>query len=181
MEQTINYCQASDGVTLAYAVSGEGPPLIRTGMWFTHLEEELTSPLMRARWAPLAEKFTLIRYDMRGTGLSQRDIAEYSEPQLVDDHLSVLNALGVSSASIIGISQGSVVAWLVAEAAPQRIDKIITIGGYYRGVKHRPTRNAGAEAVETFTGIIRSGWGSDDPSFRNVFSSQFRPPLRQAQ
>jgi class 3 adenylate cyclase len=179
MEQTINYCQASDGVTLAYAVSGEGPPLIRTGMWFTHLEEELTSPLMRARWAPLAEKFTLIRYDMRGTGLSQRDIAEYSEPQLVDDHLSVLNALGVSSASIIAISQGAVVAWLVAEAAPQRVDKIITIGGYLRGVKHRPTKNAGAEAVETFTGIIRGGWGSDDPSFRNVFSTQFLPSATQ--
>lgn len=179
MEQTIDYCQASDGVTLAYAVSGHGPPLIRTGMWFTHLEEELTSPLMRARWAPLAERFTLIRYDMRGTGLSQRNIAEYNENQLVDDHLAVLKAVGVSSSTIIGISQGSIVAWLVAEAAPQQVDKIITIGGYLRGTKHRPIRNAGIETVETFTGIIRSGWGGDDPSFRNVFSTQFMPSATQ--
>jgi pimeloyl-ACP methyl ester carboxylesterase len=175
MEQDIGYCQASDGITIAYAVAGSGPPLIRTGMWFTHLEEELNGNSFLSLWEALAEHFTLIRYDMRGTGLSERNIIEYNENQLVDDHVAVLNATGFESSDILGFSQGAIVAWLVAEAVPSRVKRIITVGGYDRGVAHRPKPDGGPETVETFASIMRTGWGSDDPSFRNVFSSQFLP------
>ena len=130
MEQNIGYCQASDGTTIAYAVAGSGPPLIRTGMWFTHLEEELSGNSFLSLWEALTQHFTLIRYDMRGTGLSERNISDYNESQLVDDHLSVLNATGFESSDILAFSQGSLVAWLVAEAEPSRVRRIITIGGY---------------------------------------------------
>lgn len=175
MEQTIGYCQAPDGVTIAYAVAGSGPPLVRTGMWFTHLEEELTGNSFLALWEALAQHFTLIRYDMRGTGLSQRNIAEYSEKQLVDDHVAVLNATGHESSDIIGFSQGAIVAWLVAEAKPGMVQRIVTIGGYDVGVAHRPKPCGGSEVVETFASLIRTGWGSEDPSMRSVFSNQFMP------
>lgn len=175
MDQSIGYCQAPDGVTLAYAVTGSGPPLIRTGMWFTHLQEELTENSFVSLWETLAHHFTLIRYDMRGTGLSDRNITGYSEKQLVEDHLAVLDAVGHKSADILGISQGAAVAWFVAEAKPNRVKRIITIGGYDVGVAHRPPPDGGSETVETFASIIKTGWGSEDPSFRNVFSSQFLP------
>lgn len=175
MEQNIGYCQASDGTTIAYAVAGSGPPLIRTGMWFTHLEEELSGNSFLSLWEALTQHFTLIRYDMRGTGLSERNISDYNESQLVDDHLSVLNATGFESSDILGFSQGSLVAWLVAEAEPSRVRRIITIGGFDIGVAHRPPPDGGTDTVETFASIMRTGWGSDDPSFRNVFSSQFLP------
>lgn len=181
MEQVIDYCRAPDGVTIAYAVVGSGPPLIRTGMWFTHLEEELGNDSYRSLWEDLAEHFTLVRYDMRGTGLSDRNIDNYSEQQLVQDHCAVLDALGFDSAHILGMSQGAVVAWLVAESNPKRVDKIITLGGYDVGVLHRKGQNSGREAVETFASIIRTGWAQDDPSFRNVFSTQFHPSATKEQ
>lgn len=45
MQQEIRYCTASDGVKLAYALFGEGPPIVRAPHWFTHLEHDLNSPV----------------------------------------------------------------------------------------------------------------------------------------
>lgn len=181
MEQTISYCQAPDGVTIAYAVSGSGPPLIRTGMWFTHLEEELTGNIFLSLFEALAEHFTLIRYDMRGTGLSERNIKAYSEKQLVGDYFAILNAAGYEKSDIIAFSQGALVAWLVAEAEPNRVGRIVTIGGYDVGVAHRSKPDGGPDLVETFASVIKTGWGNEDPSLRNVFSSQFMPSASKAE
>jgi pimeloyl-ACP methyl ester carboxylesterase len=69
MEQQIRFCTTSDGVRVAYATVGEGPPLIKASNWLTHLEFDWQSPVWRHLFGALAENHTLIRYDQRGTGL----------------------------------------------------------------------------------------------------------------
>ena len=69
---------ASDGVSVAYCVVGQGPPLVYVCGWPQHLEIEWQSPLSRGWLNELASTFSVVRYDMRGTGLSDRDVSDFS-------------------------------------------------------------------------------------------------------
>ncbi|HEX9783081.1 MAG TPA: hypothetical protein VGA56_10195, partial [Opitutaceae bacterium] len=68
MDQTIRFCTAPDGARIAYAVSGKGPPIVKVGNWFTHLEFDWKSPVWRHMLEGLSEHRQLVRYDVRGTG-----------------------------------------------------------------------------------------------------------------
>jgi pimeloyl-ACP methyl ester carboxylesterase len=76
--QEIRYCRTADGVRLAYAISGHGPPLVKTGNWLNHLEYDWDSPIWHHFFAGLSREHSLIRYDPRGTGLSDWDVADIS-------------------------------------------------------------------------------------------------------
>src|SRR5262245_43904375 len=71
-EQDIRYCSTSDGVRIAYSVVGSGPLLVRVLGHFTHLEMEWSWPDLRHFWERLADDFTVVRYDGRGIGLSDK-------------------------------------------------------------------------------------------------------------
>ena len=85
MDQNIRFCKSSDGVRLAYAVSGEGPPLVMSATWLTHLEHQWRS----LAWRPWLDAFSpghkLLRYDSRGCGLSDRDVDDLSFESWVRD------------------------------------------------------------------------------------------------
>src|SRR6266699_6091553 len=85
MHQEIQYCTASDGVRLAYSKIGTGTPVVRTPHWFAHLEHDLKGPIYRHQILGLAHRHTLLRYDGRGIGLSQRQVADTSFNRLVED------------------------------------------------------------------------------------------------
>ena len=72
--QTIKYCRAPDGVRLAYAISGSGPILVKSGNWMNHLEYDWESPIWRHVFRGLSREHTLIRYDARGNGMSDWDV-----------------------------------------------------------------------------------------------------------
>ena len=80
-EQEIRFCTTADGVRLAYARLGSGPPLLRVGSWLTHLEYDGTSPVWVPWLTELSRNNTLIRYDPRGCGLSDRDVAAMMSAQ----------------------------------------------------------------------------------------------------
>ena len=85
MAQTIKYCRAPDGVRLAYAISGSGPPLVRSGNWMNHLEYDWESPIWRHVLRGLSREHTLIRYDARGNGMSDWDVVTLSLDAWVTD------------------------------------------------------------------------------------------------
>jgi hypothetical protein len=93
-EQQIRFCRSSDGVQIAYACIGQGPPLVKTGNWMTHLEKDLESPIWRHLWRDLASNHTLVRYDARGMGLSDWDVDEISFDAFVRDLEAVVDAAG---------------------------------------------------------------------------------------
>ena len=173
LEQTIKFCTAPDGVRIAYAIAGEGPPIVRAGSWLTHLEFDWKGPLMRHMLEGLAEHRQLVRYDVRGTGLSDREVRDISFDHFVTDLGAVVDAAGLKRFPLFASSQAGAVGIAYAVRNPERVSHLILLGAYARGAAHRPTQ--GPEFVNALRSVIRQGWGSDDPSYRQLFSSQFLP------
>ena len=173
MEQTIRFCTAPDGARIAYAVSGKGPPIVKVGNWFTHLEYARESPVWRHMLEGLSEHRQLVSYDMRGTGLSDREVTDISFDRFVDDLAAVVDALELKRFPLFAISQGGAVSIAYTVQHPERVSHLIILGGYARGGAHR--KGEGPALVETNRAIIRQGWGSDDPSYRQMFGIQFIP------
>ena len=135
LTQEIRFCTAPDGVQLAYSKIGQGPPMIKTGNWMTHLEFDLESPIWRHLYRELAKSHTLIRYDARGNGLSDRTVDEISFDAFVGDLETVADAAGITRFALLGISQGCAVAIAYAVRHPERVSHLILYGGYALGWK----------------------------------------------
>jgi pimeloyl-ACP methyl ester carboxylesterase len=173
LEQRIGYCIAPDGVRIAYATAGKGPPIVKVANFLSHLEFDWKSPVWRHVMEGLAEHRQLVRYDARGTGLSDRDVSDISFEHFVTDLGAVVDALGLERFPLFGLSQGGAVAIAYAIRNPQRVSHLILMGAFARGAAHRPTQ--GPELVKTQCAVIRQGWGSDDPSYRHLFALQLLP------
>ena len=174
-EQEIHFCQAKDGVQLAYAKTGKGPALVKTGNWLTHLEYDFESPIWKYLYRELSRDHALIRYDARGNGLSDRDVSDVSFDHFVDDLEAVVNAAGVDRFALLGVSQGCAVSIAYAIRHPERVTRLILFGGYAVGWKKGARTQAEKDAGEAMLTLVRLGWGQENPSFRQLFTSQFIP------
>lgn len=175
MQQNIQYCTAPDGVRLAYATLGNGPKLVRTPHWFSHLEHDLDSQVMRHTILALAHHHTVLRYDARGIGMSQREGAEISFDKLVQDLETVVDAAKFDRFILFGLSQGCAQAIAYAARHPDRVSHLILYGGFARGMLRRNDPEKQAQALELARGLVRGGWGSHEESHRQFFTSQFIP------
>ena len=174
LEQEIRFCTTIDGVRIAYASVGVGPPLIKAANWLNHLEYDWDSPIWRHVFRGLARDHRLIRYDARGNGLSDWDVKDMSFNALVRDMESVVAAAGVKRFPVLGISQGCAISIEYAIRNPERVTHLVLHGGYASGwrVRGDPAEVARREAMLT---LILHGWGQDNPAFRQVFTSGFIP------
>ncbi|MDC5698883.1 alpha/beta fold hydrolase [Intrasporangium calvum] len=175
LEQTIRFCQASDGVRIAYATVGEGPPLVRAAHWITHLDYEWESPVWRHWMEGFSRGRTFIRYDERGCGLSDHDPEDISFESFVRDLETVVDELGLERFPLMGLSQGGPVAVEYAVRHPERVSRLILIGAFVTGRLVRASTPEELREAEMQAELIRMGWGRDDPSFRLYFSSTFMP------
>ena len=171
--QTIKYCRAPDGVRLAYAISGSGPILVKSGNWMNHLEYDWQSPIWGHVFRRLSREHTLIRYDARGNGMSDWDVDRLSLDAWVTDLETVVDAVGVERFPILGISQGGPVAIAYAVRHPERVSHLILYGAFALGGKKRSP--AEKEMRDAMTTLMRIGWGADNPSFRQMFTARFIP------
>jgi class 3 adenylate cyclase/pimeloyl-ACP methyl ester carboxylesterase len=174
-EQEIQFCTTSDGVQLAYARTGSGPPLVKTGNWMTHLEFDFESPIWRGLYRELSRDHTLIRYDTRGNGLSDRDVEEVSFETFVSDLEVVVDSAGLERFALLGISQGCAVSIGYAVRRPERVTHLILFGGYPLGWAKRARSAAEKEQGAAMVTLVRLGWGQENPAFRQLFTSQFIP------
>jgi hypothetical protein len=101
----IRYATTSDGLSIAYAATGSGPPLVRVLGWFTHLEVEWKWPKARRLWQRLSEHHSLVRYDGRGMGLSD-PAKDFSQEARLRDVEAVVDALGAEKVTLLGMSRG---------------------------------------------------------------------------
>ncbi|MBV8793953.1 MAG: alpha/beta fold hydrolase [Hyphomicrobiales bacterium] len=171
--QTIKYCQAPDGVRIAYAISGSGPFLVKSGNWMNHLEYDWESPIWRHVFRGLSCGHTLVRYDARGNGMSDWDVDTLSLDAWVTDLETVVDAVGVARFPLLGISQGGPVAVAYSVRRPERVSHLILYGAFALGGKKRS--QAEREMREAMATLMRLGWGADDPSFRQMFTARFIP------
>ena len=171
--QTIKYCRAPDGARLAYAISGSGPFLVKSGNWMNHLEYDWESPIWRHVFRRLSCGHTLVRYDARGNGMSDWDVDALSLDAWVTDLETVVDAVGIERFPLLGISQGGPVAVAYSVRRPERVSHLILYGAFALGGKKRaPAEREMREAMAT---LMRIGWGADNPSFRQMFTARFIP------
>ncbi|TMH34765.1 MAG: alpha/beta fold hydrolase [Betaproteobacteria bacterium] len=175
LHQTIRFCTAHDGVRLAYATSGSGPPLVKAGNWMSHLEFDLRSPVWGHLVDMLSRDYTVVRYDQRGTGLSDWDVDDISFEAWVRDLETVVDAAGVDRFPLLGISQGAAVSVAYTIRHPERVTHLILHGGYARGRCKRSSDPANLEEAETMAKLAELGWGKNDAAFRQFFTTQFIP------
>jgi pimeloyl-ACP methyl ester carboxylesterase/DNA-binding CsgD family transcriptional regulator len=175
VNQQIRFCRGSDGTQIAYALTGEGTPLVKAPHWLTHLEYEFLSPLWRPWIEALSDGHTLLRMDQRGCGLSDRDITDFSFDAMVRDLEAVVDAAGLERFALLGHSQGAGFAIEYATRHPQRVSHLVMLGGYSRGRLKRDTSPEARAELEAQLKLVEVGWGRDDPVYRQMFSSQFVP------
>ena len=173
LKQEIHFCQASDGTTLAYSVTGSGQPIVKAANWLNHLEADLTSPLWRHWIRALTSIRSLWRYDERGNGLSDWN-APLNFEAFVDDLESVVDAAGLDRFDLLGISQGAAVAIAYAVRHPERVRRMHLWGGYALGWVHRGDP-AEIERREAMLELTRQGWAMENPAFRQMFTSLYLP------
>jgi pimeloyl-ACP methyl ester carboxylesterase/DNA-binding CsgD family transcriptional regulator len=175
LRQSIRFCTSRDGTRIAIASAGSGPPLVRAAHWLSHVEYDLESPVWQPWLAELSRNYTYIRYDQRGCGLSDRDVADLSLDAWVSDLESVVAALGLNRFPLFGMSQGGAVAITYAARHPEKVTHLIFCGAYARGGLMRGGGEAQRLEAETLVNLIRVGWGRNHPSFRQVFPYRFIP------
>ena len=184
LEQHIQFCTAPDGVNIAYATSGAGPPLVKPANWLTHLEYDWESPVWRHWLRELSREQTLVRYDERGCGLSDRDVEDLSFEAWVRDLETVVDAMGLERFPLLGLSQGCAVAIAYAVRHPERVTQLVLYGGFAEGlitrartpreleedttVMRQPSRSAGG------TTTPRSACSSPRDSFPRARPSRWR-------
>lgn len=178
--QRVRFATSGDGTKIAYATSGSGSKVLRAGHFLTHLEMDWNSLI----WRPVIDAFgqdhTLIRYDQRGTGLSDRDTSNVDLDSHVADLEAVADAAGLDRFPLIALSQGVPVAIKFAARNPERVSCLVLYGGYAEG---RALRDGGlsTDAADAMMTLMREGWGKPESAFMGAFTSLFCPGASQDQ
>ncbi|WP_136708948.1 alpha/beta hydrolase [Agromyces sp. H66] len=176
LTQQVRFCTAVDGVRLAYATSGAGPPLVKASNWLTHLDHDWTSPVWRHMWQALSRTHTLVRYDERGCGLSDWDVdvESYALDAWVRDLETVVDDLGLERFPLLGISQGGPIAITYAARHPERVSHLIVFGTCARSTWARATDDERRE-LAALGELMKVSWGSEQSGFRQVYDARFLP------
>ena len=175
--QELRCCTTSDGVRLAYASVGNGPPLVKASNWLTHLDFEWGSPIWRHWYTALSRHHRLVRYDERGNGLSQRDVPVVNFDTWVRDLETVVDAAGLDRFPLLGISRGGPIAIAYAVKHPERVTQLVLYGAFAVGVLHVGTPEQ-LEARRAFESLVRLGWGLSNPAFCKTFTCRFIPEAK---
>jgi len=175
MEQQIHFCTTADGVRIAYATVGEGPPLVKAANWLNHLEFDWRSPIWRHLLQEFSSDHLLLRYDERGNGLSDWKVDNLTFEAFVQDLEAVVEAVGLDRFPILGISQGGPVAIAYAVRHPEKVSHLILYGSYARGFDKRGPSPEEIERRQAELTLIKVGWGQDNPAFRQLWTTLFVP------
>lgn len=171
----IRFCESFDGTRIAYCVSGEGPPVILLPSWLTHLEFQRRSVAWRPWLEALSDRYSLVRYDPRGCGMSDRAVEDLTFGAWVRDLDALVRHLKLDRFSLIGVCQGGAVALDFAARHPGRVSHLVLFGTYARGRNKRDDIPLEPEKARVMLDMIRLGWGSEDHAFATAFAKQFQP------
>ena len=164
-ESEIRFLRFS-GRRVAYAVTGEGPPLVAPAWWVSHLELDWRDQSFRDLWESVAEGYTLVRYDRPGGGMSDRDVG--AEDLTIDGDVAllcaVLDELGMDKISLVGGSSGGCAAIAFSACFPERVDRLLLYGAYADGtaITSPPVR-------ESIVATVRSHWGLGSRMLADIF------------
>ncbi len=171
MEQQIRFCKTSDGVRIAYATVGSGPALVIAPGLFSHLQASWENEQLRRVWETYARDFTVIRYDKRGTGLSDRSEDDYSLDARLRDLEAVVEDLHLVNFYLRGQSEGGPVAIAYAARHPERVLKLVLSGTFASGPQLAELRRDVGEAL---TALIKAEWNLGSRAISDLLGTE--PP-----
>jgi len=160
-------------VGIAYAVHGSGPPLLIDACWLSHLQFDWQSPVWRNFLIELGRIATVIRYDERGHGLSDRGVTDHSLEARVADLEAVADDAGLDRFALMGMAQGGPVAIEYAARHPDRLTRLVFLSSYAGALVGATPEDL--ELDKAFHALIKVGWARPTSEFRRVFSSMMIP------
>ena len=175
MKQHVGFCTSADGVRIALARSGAGPPLVRVANWFTHLDLDRQSAVWRHWFEFLSDGRTLIRYDPRGSGLSDRNVDDFSLDRWIDDLDAVVARAGLTRFALIGLCQGGAVAAAYAARYPDRVSRLVLYDSYPFGAHAEGAPDKLVQEARALAEMIEVGWGKRTGAFREIFANLLMP------
>lgn len=164
----IRFCMTPGGYRLAYSRVGNGIPLLRTGNWLSHQELEWNEPIHRHFLRDLSREFELITYDGRGTGLSDREVSEFSLDTMVEDMEVVVDACKLDRFAILAFSQSCAVSVAYAVRHPERVTHMVLYGGFIHNFRTQ-------EEIDAIATLFKQSWGQANAGTRQLFTSAMFP------
>jgi pimeloyl-ACP methyl ester carboxylesterase/DNA-binding SARP family transcriptional activator len=177
--QRVQFCTTRDGVRIAYAVSGEGPRIVKAANWYSHLEHDLENPIWQHLLNALAQDRQLVRYDRRGCGLSDRTTRKFRFDESLHDLEAVGGLFSQEPFDLVGFCSGGAMAAAYAARHPHHVRRLILIGSAAVGWRRRGP--AARATNEHMIALTRQGWALENPAFRQVFTSLMFPDADQDQ
>ena len=183
MEPRIQYAKTSDGVSIAYTVTGQGPPSVQMQpLMLSHLEMEWQIPGVREARERVSRSRTLVRYDARGSGLSDRDVTDFSVEALVRDLEAVADDAGLEQFGIRALAWAGPVGIAYAAQHPERVAHLV--------LWHTAARGADlcSESWESLLSLIKQDWKLGSEALFHAwfgwrlaeFGHQFAAMMREA-
>jgi pimeloyl-ACP methyl ester carboxylesterase/DNA-binding CsgD family transcriptional regulator len=173
--QQFRFCTSRDGTRIAYATCGAGPPLLWAAHWVHHLNHDWDSPIWGPWLSLLARRHTVIRYDLRGCGLSDRDEVAFSFDKLLEDLEAVIEAAGLERFAYFGMALGAAMGVTLAARHPERLSHLVAYGAY---VRNRLARDIPPDQMERELAelrVIERGWQNESPAYGQFFASLHIP------
>jgi DNA-binding winged helix-turn-helix (wHTH) protein/pimeloyl-ACP methyl ester carboxylesterase len=170
--QEVRFCTTSDGIRIAYATTGKGPAVLKAANWLSHIEYDWQNPIWGKLLHSIAGEHQLVRYDERGTGLSDRQIAEISFETFVRDLETVADAAGLDRFALFGASRGCAACIAYSVRHPERVRRLVLYGGYARGRQHRDSDTGKADAFLT---LFREGFSPENRTIRQMLKYSIFP------
>jgi len=177
--QQIRFARTRDGVRIAHTRHGSGPPMVVVACWLSHLQHDWQSPVWRHFLADLGQFTTLVRYDIRGHGLSDWSVHDFSLDALLSDLDAVIEAEGLDRFALMGMSGYSPIAIAYALRHPERVTRLVLYGGWAGWPTDESPEEIDEEAA--WEAMLRAGWARKDPIFRRVFTQSFIPDANEEQ
>lgn len=172
--QKISFVTTHDGVRIAVAKMGNGPAILKAGNWLSHATYDGENPIWRHWLQELSRDHQFIRYDLRGCGLSDRDVEDISFDAWVSDLEAVADTID-GPVTLLGLSQGCALSIAFALRHPEKVERLILVGSYAQGMLARnDTPNARLEA-DALANLVQLGWGKEVQAFNQVFTHLFVP------
>jgi pimeloyl-ACP methyl ester carboxylesterase len=172
--QNLGFATTSDGVRIAYATTGAGPPVVYVLGWATHLEDGLGSPVYDVyELLPMSSRRNLfVRYDGRGFGLSDRNVSDFSLDARVRDIEAVVEALELERFAIFAQSAGGPAAIAFTVRHPERVSRLVFAGAM---ASSRNLDSPGRAQYERVLGLVEMDWGN--PAVKLLFATVIRGDL----
>ena len=172
--QEIRFVESRDGTRIATATTGAGHTIVRAAHWLTHVSHDPESPVWKHWVEELSSQNKLVRYDLRGCGLSDREVSDVSFDAWLADLEAVTEGL-TEPFTLIGMSQGGALSIAYALKHPERVGRLVLVGAYAQGTRVRAKNEQDILEAETLANLMRLGWGSDLNAFNQVFTNLFIP------